>query len=259
MSISAIVIVKNGEDLILDCLDSLSFCDEIIVIDGGSEDKTAEIAEKKGAVVYRHETEDFSESRNFGLEKTAGKWVLYVDVDERVTPELAGNIRQRIVTDVNSGISAYKVLRKNYYFGNYPWPYIEKLERLFKKDKLKGWQGKLHESPVIEGKVGELEGYLLHYTHRDLTSMVNKTLEWSKTESELRFSSNHPKMTWWRFPRVMITAFFNSYIRQGGYKIGTAGLIESIYQSFSMFITYARLWEMQDKVKSQKSKVKSSI
>jgi glycosyltransferase involved in cell wall biosynthesis len=248
--ISAIVIVKNGQDLISNCLDSLSFCDEIIVIDGGSQDKTIEIAEKKKAKVFKHETQDFSESRNFGLGKAEGRWVLYVDVDERVTQELARNIKQKIVIDVNSGISAYVILRKNFYLGNNPWPYIEKLERLFKKDKLKGWHGKLHESPLVEGKVGKLEGFLLHYSHRDLTSMVNKTLEWSKTEAELRFNSNHPKMTWWRFPRVMITAFLNSYIKQGGYKVGTVGLIESVYQSFSMFITYARLWEMQKKTDS---------
>ena len=247
--ISAVIIVKNGQDLIGDCLDSLDFCDEIIVVDGGSNDKTVEIAEKKRAKVFIHEMQDFAESRNFGLDKAEGSWILYVDADERVTPDLAANIKRKIVTDMNSGISAYKILRKNYYLGDNPWPYIEKLERLFKKDKLKGWHGKLHESPVVEGKVGELDGFLLHYTHRDLTSMVNKTLEWSKTEAELRFQSNHPKMTWWRFPRVMITAFLNSYIKQGGYKVGTVGLIESVYQSFSMFITYARLWEMQHKSK----------
>ena len=247
--ISAVIIVKNGQDLIGDCLDSLDFCDEIIVVDGGSNDKTVEIAEKKRAKVFIHEMQDFAESRNFGLDKAEGSWILYVDADERVTPDLAANIKRKIVTDMNSGISAYKILRKNYYLGDNPWPYIEKLERLFKKDKLKGWHGKLHESPVVEGKVGELDGFLLHYTHRDLTSMVNKTLEWSKTEAELRFQSNNPKMTWWRFPRVMITAFLNSYIKQGGYKVGTVGLIESVYQSFSMFITYARLWEMQHKSK----------
>lgn len=251
-NISAIVIVKNGGDVIADCLDSLSFCDEIIVVDGGSEDRTLEIAEEKKAKIFKHETTDFSESRNFGLEKAEGKWVLYVDADERITPELATNIQQKTITDLPLEISAYRLKRKNFYLGNNEWPYIERQERLFKKDKLKGWQGKLHETAVFEGKIGELEGFLLHYTHRDLTSMVGKTLEWSKVEAELRFESNHPKMTWWRFPRVMTTAFLDSYVRQGGYKAGTVGVIESVYQSFSMFITYARLWELQKKRDSKK-------
>ncbi len=114
----------------------------------------------------------------------------------------------------------------------------------------KGWKGQLHESPVIEGEVGELNGYLLHYTHRTLSQMLKKTIEWSRVEAQLRYNSGHPKMSWWRFPRVMISTFFDYYIVQRGYKIGTAGLIESMYQSFSIFVTYARLWELQNSKKN---------
>ena len=78
--------------------------------------------------------------------------------------------------------------------------------------------------------------------------MLNKTIEWSKIEAELRFKSDHPKMTWWRFPRVMIKAFINSYITQGGWKAGATGIVEGTYQAFSIFITYARLCELQEKV-----------
>ena len=85
----------------------------------------------------------------------------------------------------------------------------------------------------------------MHYTHRDLESMVNKTAAWSSIEAAQRYKQNHPKISWWRFPRVMLTAFFNSYIIQGGYKAKTVGIIESVYQAFSIFITYAKLWEMQ--------------
>src|SRR5262249_20245880 len=109
----------------------------------------------------------------------------------------------------------------------------------------KGWYGQLHESPEFSGHVEILQGYLLHFTHRDLSSMLNKTIVWSQVEVKLRFDAHHPKMTWWRFPRVIYAAFWDSYITQGGFKVGTAGLIESMYQAFSMFITYARLWEMQ--------------
>ena len=105
------------------------------------------------------------------------------------------------------------------------------------------------ENTRLRMEIGMLEGYLLHYTHRDLKSMVEKTMEWSKVEAELRYKSGHPKITWWRFPRVMLTAFFDSYIRQGGWKAGAVGLIESMYQSFSIFVTYARLWEMQQEKK----------
>lgn len=254
IKISGIVITKNSENLIADCLDSLFFCDEIVIVDGKSEDRTREIAEKMGAKVFIHNFQDFSEARNFGLEKATGEWVIYVDSDERVTKELASSIKYKVLgiplhseASENNNFSAFKIKRKNFYFGNHEWPYIEHLERLFKKDNLEGWHGKLHESPRIKGEIGELDGYLFHYTHRDLSSMVKKTIEWSKIEAELRYKNGHPKMTWWRFPRVMITAFLDSYIRQGGWKIGAVGLIESMYQSFSIFVTYARLWELQQK------------
>ena len=204
---------------------------------------TREIAEKKKAKVFEISTNDFSEIRNFALSKASGEWVLYLDADERVDKKLQQAIKETI--EENS-FSAYRLLRKNFYFGKNEWPYVEKLERLFRKEKLRGWEGRLHESPKIEGPVGVIKnGFIEHFTHRDLSSMLNKTIEWSDTESVLRFNASHPKMTWWRFPRVMLTAFLNSYIRQGGYKAGTAGLVESIYQSFSMFVTYAKLWELQ--------------
>ena len=244
--ISGIIITKNAENIIADCLDSLSFCDEIVVIDNSSSDRTKEISAKMGAKVFEHESPDFSDMRNFGLKKSSGEWIVYVDADERVTKELAAAIKNKTA---HENFSAFKVKRKNFYFGVHEWPYIEHLERVFKKDKLEGWYGRLHESPKVKGSIGTLDGYLYHYTHRNLTLMVSKTIEWSKIEAELRYKSGHPKMSWWRFPRVMLTAFFDSYIRQGGWRVGTVGLIESMYQSFSIFVTYARLWEMQQEKK----------
>jgi glycosyltransferase involved in cell wall biosynthesis len=247
--ISGIVITQNEENLIADCLDSLSFCNEIIIVDNNSSDRTREVAEKMGVKVFQHSSSDFSEARNFGFRKTTNEWILYIDADERLTKELISSIKDQALNAANNEFSAFKIKRKNFYFGNHEWPYIERQERLFKKNEFGGWYGKLHESPKVKGRIGELDGYLLHYTHRDLTSMVNKTIKWSKIEAELRFESGHPKMTWWRFPRVMLTAFFDSYIRQKGWRVGTIGLIESMYQSFSAFITYARLWELQQEKK----------
>ncbi len=279
MRISAIVIAKNEENMIADCLDSLSFCDEIIVVDNGSQDRTVDVSERLGAKVLKLDSESFAQLRNFGFSKASGDWVLYVDADERVSNELRKSIESVIrsrsiawgpVTPSSHPMSsvtgslraldgtpsgratpkipvAYRIKRKNFYLGNYEWPYIEHPQRLFKKDKLKEWKGQLHESPIVDGDTGDLDGFLLHFTHRDLSSMLDKTNKWSDIEARLRLLANHPKMSWWRFPRVMTWAFFNSYILQSGWKVGTAGLIESIYQAFSIFITYAKLWEMQNK------------
>jgi hypothetical protein len=75
--------------------------------------------------------------------------------------------------------------------------------------------------------------------------MVEKTNKWSVIEARLRFDAGHPPVVWWRFPRVMLQAFSNSYITQGGWKAGAVGLMESMFQAFSIFITYAKLWELQ--------------
>lgn len=245
MKISAVIIAKNEEKMIGDCLDSVSFCDEIIVVDNNSSDKTSEIATEKGIRVVQFESDDFAKLRNFGKELTNYEWILYIDADERVTDELKQSILSK--TKNVGEFSAYKIFRKNYYLGRNEWPKIEKMERLFLKSNLKTWQGKLHESPMVEGRIGELSGFLLHFTHRDLTQMLNKTIEWSDTEARERFSRNHPKMSWWRFLRVMVTSFLKSYIFERGFRLGTAGLIEAMYQSYSSFITYAKLWEMQEK------------
>lgn len=242
-TLSAIIIAKNEEDRIEACLDSISFSDEIIVVDGGSEDKTVDLAKKKGAKIFLAEGDDFSQMRNIGFEKASRGWTFYIDADERVTKVLRDEIKETINNAQSK--SVYKIKRKNFYFGKHEWPYIENLERLFQRNALKRWYGKLHESPEIEGEVGTLNGFLLHYTHRDLSEMVKKTIDWSKTEAKLRFDGGHPRVSWWRFPRVMMTAFIDSYIKQGGWKAGTVGIIESVYQSFSIFVTYARLWEMQ--------------
>ena len=262
MKLSAIIIAKNAEGEIADAISSLDFADEVIVVDNGSSDRTVEIAQYLKAKVFTSSSSDFSQLRNLGLQKALGEWVLYIDTDERVTSELASSIKHQVVRTKNNEFAAFKIKRKNFYLGNHEWPFIEKIERLFRKDSLKGWRGELHESPIVEGPpVGgvELEGFLLHYTHNDPRSMLVKTIEWSKIEAELRFKAGHPRMTWWRFLRVILTAFFNSYIRQEGWRVGTVGIIESLYQAFSIFITYARLWEMQqEKVKSQNAKVKTT-
>jgi hypothetical protein len=93
----------------------------------------------------------------------------------------------------------------------------------------------------------QIESPIQHFTHRNLSQMVRKTNEWSLFEAKLRLESKHPQLAPWRFLRVMGTEFINSYVKNKGYKNGVYGLIEGMYQAFSIFITYAKLWELQQR------------
>lgn len=244
MKLSAIIIARNEQARIARCLLSLSWADEIVVVDNGSTDNTRKIAKDHGAIVVpAGDIRDFAKLHNLGKEKAQGEWLLYVDVDEIVSDELAKEIKEA-VSSQQSAISGYEIRRKNYYLG-YPWPGDEYILRFMRKDALREWYGKLHETARVNGAIGRLTGPMLHDTHRTLEEMVAKTNEWSQAEAILRFRAGHPPVVWWRFIRVMLTAFLDSFIRQGGWRAGVVGWIESIYQAFSIFITYAKLWEMQ--------------
>jgi glycosyltransferase involved in cell wall biosynthesis len=243
-TISAIIIAKNEAPRLSRCLSSLAWTDEQIVIDNDSVDDTGLIAKKQGAIIVKKSGNNFAELRNEGAMKAVGTWLLYVDADE-IIPD---TLKEEILHLVHASISkdAYFISRQNFYLGK-RWPTRDKMIRFIKKQALITWNGSLHEHPEIRGEVSEFIHPLLHDTHRTITEMVTKTNEWSDMEAKLRFDAYHPPMVWWRFLRVMFTAFFQSFVNQGGWRAGTVGWIESIYQAFSMFITYAKLWELQQK------------
>jgi len=243
MKLSAIIIAKNEDQRIAKCLKSVAFCDERIVVDNGSKDKTIEIAKRLGAKIFEAKGQDFASVREVGLREAAGKWVLYVDADEEIGDALQMEIKKVIQ---NTEPSVY-FIKRDTYFLNHHWPYKDIVERLFVKRALKGWHGKLHETPVYSGTSGILKHPMIHRTHRTLEEMVEKTNGWSEIEAKLRLEAHHPPVVWWRLFRVMITGFTRSYLDQRGWQAGTVGFIESIYQAFSMFVTYAKLWELQQK------------
>lgn len=251
MNISSIIITKNEEEQIVPCIQSLAFTHEVIVIDNTSSDETVKRAKEERGKVYTVGGLDFSYLRNIGKEKAKGEWLLYIDADERVTKELAKEIKIAVKNEKQYG--AFSFPRQNYYLGKM-WPRRERMVRLMKKSALVGWTGSLHESPIIAGEIGELSSPLLHFTHRNLTEMVKKTNEWSAIEAQLRYKSGHPKIAAWRLFRVMATAFWRSFVTDRGWQAGIAGLIESVYQAFSIFITYAKLWEKQQGREMQKIK-----
>jgi glycosyltransferase involved in cell wall biosynthesis len=244
LSVSAIVIARNEAKRIGTCLKGIAWATEVIVIDNGSTDNTAKVAKSMGASVYEGKNRDFARIRDIGASQASGEWLLYVDADETVSGALRDEIMALVTGSVT--LSAYFIPRQNYYLGRL-WPKRDGMVRLIRKKYLLRWEGVLHEHAVIKGPVGTLTNYFVHDTHRTLEEMVSKTNEWSVFEAKLRYENHHPSISWWRLLRVMGTAFINSYIYQGGWKVGAVGWIESVFQSFSIFITYAKLWELQQK------------
>lgn len=244
--LSVIIITKNEERMIADCLISVAFADEVIVVDTGSTDKTNDIATEMGAkVTFSHGT-DYSAFRNDGLKATSGKWVLYIDADERVTPLLRNEILG--VTEKDQETSAFAIPRgniflgKKMYHGGWGDDYVI---RLFRKAKLKGWKNPLHEEPEYTGMLSKLENSMVHFSHRDLQSMLEKTLFFTKFEAQLRIAAHHPKIRSWRLVRVMATEFWLRFVKLSAWKDGAEGVIDGLFQVFNMFIIYARVWEMQ--------------
>jgi glycosyltransferase involved in cell wall biosynthesis len=247
-TISIVIATKNEEKMIKDCLNSVKWADEIILIDDYSEDKTVEIAKKFGAKVFLHKWLGFSGQKNYGFRKARGDWVLFLDADERVTAELKDEILGEINKTKNlfSGYDIPRlnnILGKDMYFGGW---YPDYQRRLVRREKFRGWRGKLHEEMIISGEIGVLKNNIYHITHRSISWMVNKSIIYSKIEAEELFRHNHPKMTWWRFFRPMIQEFLYRLVRKMGWRDGIRGWIEAIYQSFSRFLVYAYLWEIQN-------------
>lgn len=243
--LSVIILTKNEEDRIKACLESVKWVDEIIVCDNGSQDNTLDIAKKYTDKIFKVEADDFAGWRNQAMGKASGDWVLFVDPDERVLEPLRKEIEVMITL---SDFSAFAISRKNIVFGKELsfgpfWP--DWVIRLLKKNDFKDWIGKIHEQPKFNGKLGYSKNSLLHLTHRDVDQFMGKVMNWSKIEAELRFNSEHPKMSGWRFLRIFITEIFNQGILRKGFFNGSIGMMDSVLQVFSMYITYVRLWEMQ--------------
>lgn len=243
MKLSVIIITKNEEDWIENCLKSVEFADQIVVVDCGSKDKTLEICRKYNTEIFYHDWESFSEQKNFALSKTTGDWILFIDADERISQELKKEIK-----NLDFKYSAYAFPRKNVLLGkkmNFGGWWPDYVTRLAKKEKIISWEGDLHEELKVNGTIEKTTGCLYHFSHRGVTWMLEKSIRYTEMEADLRFKTNHPPVVWWRFLRVMFTEFWYRFVIKSGWRDGTVGWVEVIYQTFNMFIIYVRLWELQ--------------
>lgn len=247
--ISAVVFIfwPDEVNFIEPCLQSLSWVDEIIVIDNGAGKETVEKVKKYTKKIFASDVHDFAARHNLAQEKASGEWLLFVDSDERVSKSLQAEILQTLESPKHD---AYKFNRINYFlakrvrFGD---RVPDLVTRLFKTSNLQSWSGAIHESSKVNGTIGELKSPFYHLTHRDIKSMMEKTINFSEEEALLRLRANHPPVVGWRLFRVFLTEMFNRLVKMQGYRQGTEGYIDGIFQAFSLFIVYARLWELQRK------------
>ncbi|MFZ5932879.1 MAG: glycosyltransferase family 2 protein [Patescibacteria group bacterium] len=248
MNISAVVLTKNEERNIAACLKGLAFCDEILVIDDGSNDKTHKIAKSYGAKVYIRELEgDFARQRNFGQDMAKGRWILFVDADERVSQELQEEIVKETSRE-NNPYSGYYLKREDYLWGK-KLCYGETTNLKFLRLARKGagrWKRRVHEFWRIVGRTRTLKNPLLHYPHQTLREFISdinfhSTLH-AKANLEEGKSSNLLKIMF--YPKLK---FFRNYILRLGFLDAEAGFVVALLMSFHSFLAWSKLWLMQRK------------
>ena len=248
MNISAVILTKNEEKNIGECIHGLTFCEEIVVIDDYSSDKTVEIARGLRAKVFQRSLDgNFAAQRNFGLEKAANKWVLFIDADERVSKGLKDEIEKE-VSVLNNPYLGYFVKRDDYIFGkklNYGETASVRLLRLARKSAGK-WARDVHEVWDVRGKTKILKNSLWHYPHQTLREFIKDINFQSDLHAEANYkegkSSNLAKIVIW--PKGK---FFYNYLFKLGFLDGTEGFVLALIMSFHSFLSWSKLWIIQRK------------
>jgi len=245
LKISVILITKDEEKNISDCLKSVEWADEIIVVDAESSDKTIELAKNFTDKVHIKKWEGYVPQKKYALSLACNDWVLSVDADERITPELKNEL-----LNITSGeFSGYKIRRKNFLLNkeitSCGWGNDYQL-RFFLKDKTDLTDRLVHEGFTVNGKIGKLENPMLHYTFSSFSDYFNKINYYTSLKAEELYKQKR-KVNGWTIFSHAVSAFFLFYITKRGFKDGVYGLIISFLHSVSTMLNYIKLWELQNK------------
>ncbi len=244
-TITAVVLTHNDENRIIDCLESLKFVDELLIIDDNSTDRTVELAMQFTNNIKKHSLNgNFASQRNYAFNYTHSQWVLFVDSDEIVSEKLAREIRRNIQT---SGSNGFFVKRIDYMWGK-PILHGEagsvKLLRLAKKDTGK-WHGKIHETWRIFGKKEELQNFLIHTPHQSVKEFVQEVNTYSTLRAE-ELIENKERSSWWKIVAYPTGKFIMNYFLKKGYKDGIPGLLYALIMSFHSFLVRGNLFLKQN-------------
>ncbi|WP_373707459.1 glycosyltransferase family 2 protein [Kaistella sp.] len=249
--ISGLIITFNEEKNIQEILDDFSICDEIIVVDSFSSDQTVAIAQQNPKVkIIQHAFEDFTKQRNVALDAAANDWVLFLDGDERITPEL----RQEMILELDKADKkdAYYFYRKFYFAGkpiNFSGTQTDKNFRLFRKSKCRYVADKkVHETLAVNGSIGVFNNKLLHFSVSDYDSYKNKMIHYGELKGQELFNKGKKFSVFIQYLKSAFK-FFKTYFLRLGFLDGKEGLQLSVLQTLSVFETYESLKKEQLKSK----------
>jgi glycosyltransferase involved in cell wall biosynthesis len=241
--LSFILITYNEEKNIERCLRSVSWADEVIVVDSFSTDRTVELARQFTPNVIQHEYDGDIGQRERGFEKATGEWLFYIDADEEVTEELKGDILSAIASP--SAREGYEVPRKVRAFGKWirhgGWS-PDHTFRLFRKDKYVAEPAEVHGGFSVRGAKGRLSGPLLHYSYESIEHYVRKLNDYTSLQVSNKLGESHG-VGWTKIVFSPLSHFFRKYISQQGYRDGFHGFVLAVLGSLYTLALYAKLWE----------------
>jgi len=247
-SLSAVLITRNAAHQLADCLASVAFCDEVIVVDSGSDDGTAEIAGQYGARVIQSGWRGFGPQKQFAVEQASHDWVLCIDADERVSEELRANIRRQLdAVSPAPTFGAYRFARRNRFMGRYlrhGEGYPDWSLRLFDRRHARWSTDAVHEKVLTEAEIGTLAGDLLHDSAETLDSYLAKQNRYTTLAAEAALAAGRrASVAQLLFSPVL--RFIKFYLLRRGFLDGVPGLVHILIGCQNSFFKYAKMLAMQ--------------
>ncbi len=245
MPVSAIVITLNEAAHIQACLESVAWADERLVVDCGSTDDTVAIAARCGARVITHAWLGYSAQKNVAASEAAHDWIVSVDADERVTPDLAAEMQAAVAAPGDR--AGFRVARVTFHLGRWirstDW-YPDYQLRLYDRRRAR-WNGrKVHESVSADGPVGQLQHELQHYAYRDIAHHLD-TINRYTTLAALHMREEGRRTGICELLLHPPAAFLRNYVLRRGFSAGVPGLIISTMNSYYVFLKFAKLAAIQ--------------
>jgi glycosyltransferase involved in cell wall biosynthesis len=238
--LSITIITKNEEKNIERCLQSVSWADEIVVVDAHSTDRTVEICRRFTDKVYEEEWQGYGKQKNICAAKTRNDWVLNLDSDEEISSEGAGEIKQ--VLNGEREYSLYQFPRKNFFAGHwvrYGGWYPDKISRLYDKKKVRFTESQVHEKLVPDNNLGSLKHPIIHYSFTGMEDYVDRQNHYSTLYAEEKVKSGF-RAGWSHLTLRPAVSFFKNYIVRQGFRDGFQGFFLALVFAFYTFLKYAK-------------------